>query len=276
MRCKNDSPCKTTTSTLNGKQTLVAECVCKDSFIGRQCEAWISIATSSVTSNMVDVSVSFHTNNNASNNKNLRQLKYSLQYWSNETENICVIIQNVETSSYRVHGLHAGMRYNMCARTDTADWCVQPDSHISVTATNCISIVTSVTPLHTSSSHAGIIVGVVIVVIISLSAVIIYVLKRKNYIRFQTCMDFNILSVCNRSRHAVNERQGCLISQPQSTSSTAIKRTASPSKKGADRSYASYSTKDESAVALMPVKLKTALANDNVDSNLISPETDAI
>ena len=141
FRCENDGQCMTIVSEENGNETKHAKCVCHDRWIGPQCEALLILSPRRITEFSVELRVSVQ-NKNMSQWLQQKYLKYTLQYWSNDSDTSCYKIPEITNITYEISDLTSGVFYHFCARTDIVAKCATNPKDPLALGSNCIGIVT--------------------------------------------------------------------------------------------------------------------------------------
>lgn len=203
--CKNDGQCITIVSGASGNETKHAKCVCQDRWIGPRCEALLILSPRRVTEFSVELRVSVQ-NSNMSEWLQQKYLKYTLQYWSNDSDTSCYKIPEITNITYEISDLTSGVFYHFCARTDIIAKCATNPKDPLALGSNCIGIVTRLPGLERGGKGTSVpVLPIVISITLLLTAMTAFAIVFKcGYSLFKECGCSSFRTVraccCRRNR----------------------------------------------------------------------------
>lgn len=261
--CENDSLCKTTVYLSSGKERAQAQCVCHGSYTGPRCEAFMKLMASDVTSRSIRISIKFNQTESVKmpSEKVLENfLMYSLNYWNNKTAQECSVIPQSSARSHVISGLQPETEYTFCANSDSfINWCPLED------ISNCLVIKTPSDMTADTLPPYLVPVAIVVVVLILVTIITALILRKKqfkctkskesNYLGSQT---FKSQKRRKKKKDKNNQDLFLLPGTPPSER-LQINTPSSPGRpkhsltKHSSRGYASFSAKNDTAIALKTV-----------------------
>lgn len=164
FRCENNGQCMTIVSERDGNETKHAECACHDRWIGPRCESLLILSPRRITEFSVELRVSVQKTN-TSQWQEEKYLKYTLQYWSNDSDTSCYKIPEITNLTYEISDLTSGVFYHFCARTDIVAKCATNSKDPLGLGSNCIGIVTRLPRGEQENNAKGTLVPVLPIVI---------------------------------------------------------------------------------------------------------------
>ena len=198
VQCKNNSPCRTTTlSHKKGGSDVKAECVCHGKWTGPRCESLIHLTPRTAHQNNVELEINAGPKSSDSS-KHVGYSRFTLLYWTNSSDDSCVMIQELTSLIKQVEGLLPNTQYTFCVESGTVDSCFPAFYNETLTTPNCLSLTTgSWTFTHTSQEfNISAIVGTIIIVILLIIILVAAVLIRRRHFVF---ID-NLFGLCKCSR----------------------------------------------------------------------------
>ncbi|XP_014767893.1 uncharacterized protein LOC106867519 [Octopus bimaculoides] len=146
FHCENRGQCQTLLSEVDDRVLKHAECICHDRWIGPHCESLLVLTPRRITEYSVELRITLQ-NSNLSEWQYDPYLKYTLQYWTNESDT-CYKIPGITNLTYEISDLISGVYYNFCARTNIVDQCLTEAVDPNSLTSNCIGIVTDMANGH--------------------------------------------------------------------------------------------------------------------------------
>ncbi|XP_041368704.1 uncharacterized protein LOC121383028 [Gigantopelta aegis] len=269
VQCKNNSPCRTTTlSHKKGGSDVSAECVCHGKWTGPRCESLIHLTPRNVHGNNVELEINAGPKSSDSS-KHVGYSRFTLLYWTNSSDDSCVMIQELTSLVKRIDGLLPNTQYTFCVESGTVDSCFPAFHNETVMTPNCFSLTTGTRTLarpsrqFNTSAIVGTVVIVILVIIILVAAVLI---RRRHFIFFDNLFGLCRCSCCysfskRRSRSPRHTAATDLIVSPDSPLVMAPKHDFSTSRPGKPKlrlsksvwGYTSYKAKNNKNMVLTTV-----------------------
>lgn len=284
LLCENDSLCKTTVYLSGEQERAQAQCVCHGSFTGPRCEAVMKLMASDVTSRSIRISIKFNQTKTFTlpSEKILENyLMYSLNYWNNKTSQECSVIPQSSVRSHVISGLQPETEYTFCAKSDSfISWCPLED------LSNCLVIKTP-NDLTSDSLPPYLVPVAIVVVVLIVVTVVSALIFRKKHFKCTKANESNYFGSQTFESHKrrkmkkdKNSQDLFLLSGTPPSERLQINTPPSPGRpkhsltKHSSRGYASFSAKNDTAIAL-----KTVLEyvpnenNDQTDPCLVIHDT---
>ncbi|XP_050403396.1 uncharacterized protein LOC126819421 [Patella vulgata] len=188
LNCENENPCRTILSKNNDNEQKV-ECFCQGKWTGHRCELEIMLNASVLNSNSVQLKLLTRSPNNDVGIAN-SDSKYTLMYWSNDTNHACLMVQDLASTANVIDGLIPSMRYTFCFETGIVDFCEVTRYSLNLPA-NCVTVYMSQTTVVPTNSTIiiGVSLSAVFAILIIMVIISIILVKQQHCLPLEVVLD---------------------------------------------------------------------------------------